>query len=154
MKVNKVIKTVQEVELDIIGATLLSAEEAEQLPMRLKGYDHWWWTLSPAYDSNHIFCIESDGYIYKWGHPVDFFEFNLGMIRPALQISNFESSNLKIGDTFKFGTREFEIISDSLAFCTTDIGLCRFDDYSNNYETSEIKMHVDDWFNNVITNKG
>ena len=153
MKVNKIIKSVEEAELEIIGATLLSIEEAEKLPMRLKRYDECWWTRSPGDGSNSVLYIEKDGWVYRSGHQVTNFEYSLCMVRPALEISNLKSSNLEIGDIFNFGKREFEVISDSLAFCTMDIGEYEFDYYSNDYENSEIKEYVDRWFNKVIANK-
>ena len=148
MKVKKIVTSTIELELDISGATLLTRDEASELPERLKRYDKLWWLKSPGNYSCFVVCVRSGVYVNcnsEWG---------LITVRPALIISNFESSNLKIGDTFKFGDKEFEIISSDKAFCLSDIGQCAFrKDYkapdANDYEKSDIKKYVDNWFEKV-----
>ena len=76
-------------------------------------------------------------------------------VRPVLIISNLESSGLKIGDTFEFGSKQFEIISNNKAFCLTNIGACVFKRNSNalnanNYERSDVKKFIDEWFEKSI----
>lgn len=140
--------TTEDVDLDIVGATLLSIEEAEKLPIELCKYDNWWWLRSHGTDSNAAF-VYYDGTPRRNG---DFVEHRDNVVRPALQIENMQSSNLQIGDTFDFGGKSFKIISNTLAFCLTDIGEhCFRADYrasdSNDYEKSDVKKYVDDWFN-------
>lgn len=141
--VSKIVKTEASTNFKIKGATLLSVDEAEVLPLRLRQYKTWWWLRSPGDDSTYAASFYSDGSVDNYGFSVD---YDFGAVRPALQIKNLESSNFEIGDLFKFGNKEFEIISDSLAFCTTDIGKHRFDLYSNDYEKSLIKQYIDEWF--------
>ena len=143
--------TTDDVDLDITGATLLSIEEAEKLPLEMGKYDTWWWLRSPGTDSNAA-------YVYYDGTPRrngDYVENSDNTVRPALQIENLKSSNLQIGDTFDFGGKAFKIISNNLAFCLTDIGeYCFREDYraedSNKYEKSDVKKYVDDWFNQSV----
>lgn len=71
-------------------------------------------------------------------------------IRPALIIENIESSGFQVGDIFKVGRWEFKVISNNLAWMyNQDIGYHRFDEMSNDYEKSEIKKFIDEWFNNL-----
>lgn len=133
---------------EIIGATLLSIGEAERLPDHLRKYSNWWWLRAPGLSRYTAASICNDGSVYYTGDLV----YNTGgCVRPALRIRNFESSDFKIGDRFKFGGKEFEIISDNLAFCTGDIGRCLFrTDWrapdANFYEASDVKKKLDRWF--------
>lgn len=156
MKVEKIITEVE--DLDIVEATLL-AWEAESLPMRLRQYGNWWWLRVPnafrnyalnSYASN----VDSDGSVDYSGLGVQFSDV---AVRPALKVKNLSFSNLKIGDVFTFGGKRFEIISDEIAFCLDDIGTCAFrKDWqvvdANDYEKSDVKKFVDDWFNRVRKN--
>lgn len=147
MKVDKIV-TVKE-DLDIVGATLLSIEEAEKLPLELRRYNCWWLLRSPGCDSYYATFVDDDGSICDFG---DLVNYDLHSVRPALIITNIESSNLKIGDKFEFGGKPFQIISNKLAFCLTDIGMCCFrEDWqakdANDYEKSDVKKYVDKWFN-------
>ena len=143
--VNKIIKTEVPTNIEIEGATLLSMDEAEKLPLRLREYKNWWWLRSPGYGSEYATNIYCDGSINDLGSYANCYN----TVRPALKITNLEPSKFEIGNVFTFGYKNFEIISDTLAFCTTDIGKHEFDLYSNNYEQSEIKRYVDAWFEKV-----
>ena len=135
--------------MEIIGATLLSLEEAKQLDKEiLKASGNWWWLRSPSiYDKyyNQAACAHGDnGYVYV------LVELSVG-VRPALCISNLSSSNLQIGDKFEFGGRNFTVISDKYALCDEVIGRCAFrKDWeakdANSYEASDVKVFVDQWF--------
>ena len=151
MKVN-IIRVFAEVdELEITGATLLTVGEAEKLPKGLRIYPRWWWLKTRGILSNYVTLVTKLGYINKEGVDV---AFEKGAVRPALIIENLKSSNLKIGDEFKFGRYyRFVIISDNKAFCLGDIGEYYFNhfvegelDNFNDYEQSDIKKIVDDWF--------
>lgn len=146
MKVNarKTITIAKEVDLDIIEATLLTITEVRKLPKRLKIYNDWWLKTPGSY-SCHAAFVNCRGFI---DYDISCDDF---MVRPALVISNLDAFNLKIGDTFVFGRAEFEIISNSKALCSTYIGFSAFrDDWraddANDYEKSDIKKYIDDWF--------
>ena len=136
----------------ITGATLLSVEEAEKLPDHLRKYNGWWRLRSPGNYQDCAATVTYGGSVDCIGDIVD---FDRACVRPALKISNRESSGLKVGDRFYFSNVEFEVISSDLAFCVTDIGYCAFRENwkaadANIYEASDIKKFVDDWFNNAL----
>ena len=145
MKVKDILRCItKEADLDITGATLLTKEEAKELPKKLLSHDAWWWTKSPSRYSDGAICVSSYGYVNNNGTGV----LSAGKVRPVLTISNLEFSGLKIGDTFEFGGQKFEIISNDKAFCLGDIGQCAFRTglRVNVYEKSDIKKFVDEWF--------
>ena len=135
--------------LKIHGATLLSVEETENLLTREeRKYHCWCWLRSPGTYSLYAADVCRDGDVDYDGHGVN---VDGGCVRPALQISNLESSNLLIGDVFEVGDYKFRIISEDLAWMyEQDIGQHRFDEETNVYEQSEIKQFVDDWFEREI----
>ena len=144
MKVSK--KIFVEEELNINGATLLSVEEAEKLPDRLLKCRNFWWLRSSGKYLNFSACVTPLGMINYRGE-----EININFcVRPALILDNLESSNFDIGDIFIFGNKEFEIITKELAFCREDIEFHCFNEEKNNdYESSEIKEYIDNWFEEV-----
>lgn len=142
------VKKILDVNLNIVGATLLSIEEAEKLPLELRKYNLWWWLRSPGHSSYEAAIVYLDGSVDHYGYFVD---ISMGAVRPALQIKNLKSSNLQIGDVFKFGENEFKIISENIAFCLTEIGNHCFRkdreaENANDYDRSDIKKYVDNWF--------
>ena len=148
MKVTRIIT--QELDLEITEATLLTIEEARKLPGRLRRYDEWWWLKSPGLCSNYVAFVDNGGFVNSFGD----YAFVDNIVRPVLIISNFESTDLKIGDTFEFGGEQFEIISDGKAFCLGDIVYKEFREDpdapdANDYEKSDVKKYIDDWFEKV-----
>ena len=146
MKVNarKTITIAKEVDLDIIEATLLTITEVRKLPERLKIYDDWWLKTPGSY-SCYVAFVNYNGVV---DYDISCCDF---MVRPALVISNLDAFNLQIGDTFVFGRSEFEIITNSKALCSTWIEISPFRedwkaDDANDYEKSDIKKIVDEWF--------
>lgn len=149
----EVLKNIQiKTEVEITEATLLSVEEAKALPQRLKSYKDYWWLRSPGYLHNLAASVGWDGSVYHGGSLV----INGGFyVRPALKLVDPESSGLMVGDRFEFGNAKFEVVSDSLAFCTGNIGRRAFRKNwkagrANVYEASDIKKFVDEWFNNAL----
>ena len=135
--------------LKINGATLLSIEEAESLLTKeeLK-YRYWWWLRSPGNLSKYAALVYNDGGVGYNGISVIYGD---SCVRPALKISNLQSSNLSIGDVFEVGDYKFRIISENLAWLyEQNIGQLRFDEETNIYEQSEIKQFVDNWFEKEI----
>lgn len=153
MKIKNVTRVIaRETDLEITGATLLTVEEARELPEWLRKKLYWWWLRSPGKDSGHVAYVNPNGDIDNYGADVGNY---YGGIRPALIISNFESSGLKIGDMFEFGDKQFEIISDKLAFCLGCITSMAFrEDWkapdANDYEKSDVKKVIDIWFERSI----
>lgn len=149
MDVGKI--SITEETLDITEATLLSPDEIEALPERLRKYHCWWWIRSPDTTRDNAAYISNGGSIVYFGNDM---KNVLGSVRPALIISNLDVSNFIVGDEFLFGGRRFRIISDSIAFCLGDIGFSAFqEDWEDNdtvdYEASAVKKYVNNWFENA-----
>lgn len=146
MRIKKL--TMQDEALEITEATLLTAEEAETLPHRLREYEYWWWLRSSGDTQYAAALVYSYGSVNYYGISV----YGDGVyVRPALKIQNLESSNLAVGDTFIFHDKIFEVINKTTAFCTEDIGTYCFRKGwkaidANDYETSDVKKYVDNWF--------
>lgn len=144
-------------DVKILRATLLSARESlTLLTDDDREYKGWWWLRSPCYGASKAPAVNSHGVAYSRGLPVHYIS---GYVRPAL-IGEFNVPNCTIGDKFVFGNLTFKIISDNLAFCLGDIGQYlfyddlksgrnNFDDV-NDYETSDIKQFVNEWFDTTM----
>ena len=59
---------------------LLSKEEAEELPPRIRRFADWWWLRSVCYDSNGVSYVNSNSSVYACGGYVNY----PGSIRPAV----------------------------------------------------------------------
>ena len=126
---------------DVISADLLSIEEVKVLPQWILANGHWWWLQSPGYTCYNAAFVYIGGSVDTYGHNVD---DTKGGVRPTLKVSNLP--NLTIGETVGiFGLLAQYIGNDSVLLCEP-IGYHRFDAESNNYERSEIKSYLDDWF--------
>lgn len=148
MKVNCIRQVGQIEDIEILGATLLSEEEAKLLPTEMLAAGYCWWLSSQGYEPAYACCIYGDGYIYHYC-TID----NSAGVRPVLKI-NLNSSSLKIGDKILFGDYCFTIISDKSALCDKIIGTCVFRkdwdaENANDYEKSDIKRLVDAWYNSA-----
>lgn len=139
----------------VLGATLLSREEAEELLTKEERfYENWWWLRSPGYYSFDTCYVNFGGYVYDDCYT----NYAGGGVRPALKI-NISSSDVKVGDVFMFGGKEFKIISPELAWMhNDDIGTCAFREKrdapdANVYEVSDVKNYVDAWFHKTKTGR-
>lgn len=152
MKVEKiVIQSIETVDIDIIGITLLSIEEYNKYRDLIPVHDSYWWLRSP----NPFLLLAVYG-VRSYDNEVDnkilVADEDIG-ISPALKISNLESSDLKIGNKFMFGGKIFTIISDDYAQCDEIIGKGVFrkdweilDRDANDYEVSDVKKYINNWF--------
>ena len=133
-------------KLEITGATLLSVEEAEQLNGdMLKASDNWWLGSRGRYALTAACVYGDDGFVGISGYNV---KLSFG-VRPALKITNLESSIYQIGDTLSFGDHSFTVISEKYALCDEIIEkrpFCADLNRTNNYGASDIKVFVDNWF--------
>ena len=139
----------------ILGATLLSKEEAETLlTQEEREYfesNGGWWLRSPGDDFYFTCYVYIDGYVtsYYYTYRTDV------SVRPALKI-DISNSDIELGDTFTFGGKEFKILTPELAWMyNDDIGKCAFrEDWealnANMYEASDVKKFVDAWFTKVL----
>lgn len=138
-------KTYRDIDIVIERVSLPSKEEIEVVPMRLRRYRRWYWLASPGKYDYYASCINTDGSVYETGSSV---MYTCGALRPAL-FADFASAGLREGDIIVVNEKEFEIVSEKMAFITTDIGAgdFRYDgDFKNDYEISGAKRQVDAWF--------
>lgn len=84
--------------------TLLSVEEAEELPLKILEFPTWCWLRSQGHGCSYGAIVRRDGSVYFVGSPVyyDFYG-----IRPVLIINNLESHHFKVGDMFKVFDEEW-----------------------------------------------
>ena len=96
--------------MKITGATLLSVGEAKQLNGdMLKASDNWW-LRSAGYSDYVAACVNGVSGLVNDDGLFVFFSFG---VRPALKITNLESSIYQIGDTLSFGDHSFTVISEN-----------------------------------------
>ena len=149
MLVKKIIKTIEPVELEITGITLLSKEEYLKYRDRIPPRNEWWWLRSPYTDYDYnAGCVSNDGYV----DDRDVNDTSVG-VSPAL-ICNLASSNLQIGDEFRLKGYTWTVISDKYAICNDIIGYhCFRDDWeapdANIYEKSDVKRYLEVWWNEI-----
>ena len=141
--------------LKITGARLATAEESQnEISIINSNYPDWWWLRDVGDDNVRALCEDGHGCIIRGGVSVQSSLY----IRPVLEIESAFKAGYKVGDVFRFGRKEFVIISDDKGFCLTDIGWCVFNDNieaGNAYENSKVEKYVNDWFKqNQKTKKG
>lgn len=142
----------QELDLDIVGATLLSVEEAMPVPRSVRTIGDWWWLRSPGSDDYDVAFVYELGCVFASGCSAS---LGSGCVRPALRISNLKFNNINIGDKIEVKDMTFKVISDTLALIDKPIGRCAFRKDceapdANEYEKSDVKKFVDEWFNELI----
>ena len=119
---------------------LLSKEEYEKHKKNIPVVNNWWWLRSPGYSSRSTAYVDLDG-------SVDFFGYYVGndsdSVRPALQILNH---NFKVGDRFIEADFPWIVISENIAIAEVPIAFRRFDPSSNDYQNSEIRKFLLDWY--------
>lgn len=142
MKIEKYITTPIEAQFD--GLTLLSKEEYNENKERINLINNcwWWWLRSPGKYTHDASGVSGDGSIGDRNVNNAY-----GSIRPAL-ILNPESSNLKIGDKFKFYNHNWTVISTQYALCDEAFYETQFRknwaaEDANIYEVSDIKKYID-----------
>lgn len=146
MKAEKIITYIQEIDVDVIGITLLSVEEARKVDENIRYIDEYWWLRSPGFDDFLAAVVGGDGYVYDFGSNAG----NKYGLRPALKISNMESSNLGVGDKFTLADEQWIVISENTALCRRVVGKTEFrKDWkkpdANDYEKSDIKAWLEKW---------
>ncbi|MBO4432132.1 MAG: hypothetical protein J5852_01235 [Clostridia bacterium] len=169
MKAKKFV--LKEIDLELKEATLLSFEQfkkakpylrAFEFPLRDEGlrpypFNDFWlkdqvnngvlstdytdFKYTPHYEKSQPewFC---DG---KWGYEIYFEK----AIRPIVVFSN-SNGELSPGDRFQIEDTDFTVIGDNIAIVDHAIGVSEFDKESADYEKSEIKKKVDDWFKKLV----
>jgi len=138
----------------LLGVTLLSVEEAGQVPKVIRRFNDWWWLRSPGRDIDYAASVRYDGCVDEYGALSSVY-YDYACVRPALHLES-DVSNLKDGDRIKIGSYEFDVVCNGkYALCTTSIGKSAFRtdwevEDANNYEVSDIKKVVDKWYKEKI----
>ena len=146
MTAEKIITTTQEIDVDVTGITLLSVEEAKEVDKNIRCIGDSWWLRSSGHYDDIAAYVYRYGVVYEDGSAVEYY---IG-VRPALQISNLESFNFRIGDRFVLVGEQWVVISKDKALCDRIIGKTPFREYykapdANNYEKSDIKIWLEQW---------
>lgn len=139
----------------ITGATLLSVEEAKKVPEKLRKFNSWWWLRSPGCSTDYAACVNSHGYVGEGG---EYVYYNDISVRPALQLNIESFDSISDGTKLRIGTYDFTVVCNGkYALCDTSIGksvfyirINRQVENANNYETSDVKKSVDDWYETEI----
>lgn len=124
---------------------LLSIEEYKKYENNIPIVKNWWWLRSPGIYQYCAAGVYGDGSVSYNGSIV---HNDDDAVRPALRISNLKSSNLKfVKDDYLIycGTTWLKI-DDGLYIIENDIGCHSFDANSNDYESSEIRKFLLDWY--------
>lgn len=138
--------TTQAVNFQIDGVTLLSLEEYNYHRKHINPISNYWWLRSPGDYSDSAVYVSGEGNVSYMGNIVSL-EFG---VRPALKI-NLESSDFQIGDSFSLKGYTWTIVSKDYALCDTTICKKPFrKDWraqdANDYEKSEVKEFLEDWY--------
>ena len=143
---------------DVKEITLLSIEEAEQVPQELRvlkvdGVPHWWWLRSPAFFWEAAASVSPDGSIREGGNYVD---CDFDYVRPALRVSIPESSGLKDLDKVEVFGHTWTVITNDLILCDDSLGQMVFrkdaeESYANYYEESDVKRWLEGWLQEQLT---
>jgi len=140
----------------LLGATLLSVEEAKQVPEEIRKFEGWWWLRSPGLNTHCVAGVHYDGVVDGYGLDVYYDNYS---VRPALQL-NLESSNpVSDGTKLRVGEYDFTVVCNGeYALCDTSIGNSAFrKDWdakdANDYEASDVKIIVDGWYKKKIVGR-
>ena len=127
------------IDIEITDISLLTVEEAKQLPRSIRRYEDWWWLRSPGecqYHAAYVFrvgTLDVDGYVVS-GVSV--------CVRPAITVSN---AIFEIGETIIIQGKKYVAISPNRVLYNDEVVHHRFDMTTNDYDKSEIKKIVDGW---------
>ena len=135
---------------DIMDITLLSIDEAKNVPKEILQTNCWWWLRSPGVSYLSVATIDydedrgNDGDVYEEGICV---EDDEGGIRPALIIKNLESSHLQIGEKVECLHRTWFYVGENLILSEYIIDFRSFNPTiieGNRFLDSDIKRYLDD----------
>ena len=137
--------------IEIEGITLLSEEEFRAYNDFIPNISRKWWLRTLNYEDPVRAKVVDEKSVVSYPTCISVFI----RVRPAL-IIDFNPDDFKPGNVFEFRDKTWTIISCYLAICNDDIGDYCFNDASretNEYETSDIKKHIEQWFTSKTTNK-
>lgn len=163
---NKVAPVVQDKKSNRVSVNMVERTESEveifdaflpgygdifyRTPARMFDKDSSAWTSTPCYDTDMaILATKPERCLKRAQSNV----MGVHSYRPMLYICAAPDD---IGKVFEFGEREFEIVSECYAFCTTDIGkgVYAYPERDKpklfDYDNSIAKVVIDTWFQQAI----
>ena len=135
------------VELQIESATILSTDEALNLPVPIRRTGYRWWLRSPdSRDASQVVAVMGNGHISPFYSNVS---ADSG-VRPAFVVSNLEDFNCVIGDTITIKSKRYVVIDTNKILYNDEPVRCQFNSKnSNDYETSDLKQFVNGWLKDL-----
>lgn len=149
MKVRRDMNKINDIDkVNIKGIKLLNFNEYKGLIGKIPFTDSYWWLNTPNNKPYEVGYINTAGALEYQGVSNHF------GVRPALICELAEG--VKQGDKLQIAGHNWTVISDTLIHCDEVIGHTPFrEDFfaedANNYETSDIKQWVDNWYQQEIT---
>lgn len=119
---------------------LLSIDEYKKYKANIPCIHCQWWLRSPGDDSDRAAGVSYDGSVGDYGYYVDIVDV---AVRPALRL---ESSAHKIGDRVIEAGFPWIVIDEGIAIAEVPIAFRRFAPSDNDYDTSEIRQFLMDWY--------
>lgn len=119
---------------------LLSKEEYNKYRDRIPNVNVRWWLRSPGFDDIFAATVKGNGDVDYFGNAVISEHYG---VRPALKDDNLKS---EIGERIVRCGYTWVVIDNGLAIAEVPITFKRFDAKSNDYETSEIRRFLLDWY--------
>lgn len=133
---------------DIKGITLLSTNEAKLLPENIRKSEKWYWLWSPGFSCYDAAFVYFDGFVNDFGHGV---YDNYGAVRPTLIIDNLKSYGFEDYSKVRLFDKDWFVLNNlNYLLLDGDLGNCRFDEKSNDFETSEIKKLIENWLQETL----
>lgn len=122
---------------------LLSIEEFREYADHIPKIMCLWWLRSPGVARSVGSYVSLTSY--------EAFDFGIRVntagiaVRPALRLNDKQKS-LEIGDRFIEAWFPWIVIGDDIAIAEMPVAFLRFDEESNNYETSDVRRFLLGWY--------
>ena len=124
---------------------LLTAEEAEVLPLWILCCGKWWWLATPGLNAARASGVNFTGSVRRYGHGVS---DERDSVRPAAKIKGLPE--LEFGETVKVLGRLAIYVGGDRVLFAEPVFEGRFDGRSNRYEDSEIRERLAAWLDKEL----
>ena len=125
------------------GVSLLSVEEADNLPDSIRNIGCDYWLRTAGRDDDTAAFVDLNGYVYDGGDYINACEYG---VRPVLSVDNIEP-----GKSFEGFGYSWTKMDNGKLLCDSVIAYKNFDSVSNNWETSAIKVWTENWLDKQLT---